>query len=1079
MMNQGENAEAVAPVEANQTTEQPQAQTSYFPPNGAVASWTTQGESHNLRENGAVSSSGYNHDQLPDTSVGNVQDGVNAASTVSVSSSGSTNVAQGYNGYAAYPNTDPYGYNSGGYAAYYNQYQQQPGQYQQQPNQYPQQPNQPNQYPQQPNQPNQYPQPPNQPNQYPQQPNQYQQQPNQPNQYQQQPDQYQQQTSQYQPQTNQYQQQPNQSYPHHVGAYQNTGAPYQPIPSFQNTGSYAGPASYSSTYYNPGDYQTSGSYTSATYGTQTNLWQGGQYAPYSSHQYPSYSQDSNSAYSSSVANAQYQQQYKQWQDYYNQTQTEVSCAPGTENIPVSVASSVTSSAPAGNIEYTTSNNSIPAAYTPSWRPESTSSELAPVQPVAVSESTPDGYWKHGTPAFQNDPSNILQPHAQKPPEVISAYENFQNQQNSTYAQVSTSLYAAPYQVSQGHHASFQTLPPPPEPLDSRKTGKMQIPTNPRIAPNLSTSVSKPNKDNLTTNTFVKPAYISVAMQQPNEKVVSQEEADPTLKPAVFPKSLRGYVERALARCTNDKQKAACQAVMKEVITKATAEGTLYTRDWDIEPLFPIPNTDAVDKYDTEFPALTSATQRKSPTRRAKSRWEPIQEEKVADKTSNMSFGTPKYGTWNNKQFSGGKIENKVGLGTKFSFTDQKIFSRNAARPTKRQRLGEEINTADGGETSSDSDKEQSLTKYYSAAITLADTPEEKRKRENRSKRFDRGHGTRAEKVKLRTKDHGAGNLHARRASALILSKTFDESGSEAVEDIDWDALTVKGTCQEIEKRYLRLTSAPDPATVRPEEVLVKALEMVQSSQKNYLYRCDQLKSIRQDLTVQHIRNELTVKVYETHARMAIEAGDLPEYNQCQSQLKTLYAEGISGCHMEFAAYNLLCVILHSNNNRDLVSAMSRLPHDAKKDIAVKHALAVRSAVISGNYVMFFKLYKMAPNLGTLLMDLYVEKMRYAAVKCISRSYRPTVPVSYISQILGFSSATPTSEAGDEKEVEGVEECMEWLKAHGACLISDGSEETLLDTKTSVSSLYMPEPEDAVSHGDANLAVNDFFTRSSA
>jgi hypothetical protein len=48
--------------------------------------------------------------------------------------------------------------------------------------------------------------------------------------------------------------------------------------------------------------------------------------------------------------------------------------------------------------------------------------------------------------------------------------------------------------------------------------------------------------------------------------------------------------------------------------------------------------------------------------------------------------------------------------------------------------------------------------------------------------------------------------------------------------------------------------------VRPEDVLEKALAMVETSEKNYLYKCDQLKSIRQDLTVQRIQNELTVKV---------------------------------------------------------------------------------------------------------------------------------------------------------------------------------------------------------------------------
>lgn len=53
--------------------------------------------------------------------------------------------------------------------------------------------------------------------------------------------------------------------------------------------------------------------------------------------------------------------------------------------------------------------------------------------------------------------------------------------------------------------------------------------------------------------------------------------------------------------------------------------------------------------DIEFQVPISATKIKSPSRRAKSRWEPISEEKVADRTANMSFGTPKYGAWNSKQ----------------------------------------------------------------------------------------------------------------------------------------------------------------------------------------------------------------------------------------------------------------------------------------------------------------------------------------------------------------------------------------------------------------------------------------------
>lgn len=164
------------------------------------------------------------------------------------------------------------------------------------------------------------------------------------------------------------------------------------------------------------------------------------------------------------------------------------------------------------------------------------------------------------------------------------------------------------------------------------------------------------------------------------------------------------------------------------------------------------------------------------------------------------------------QFSAKKLEkdnNRVNL--KFPSQDQKANDKNGQRPVKRQRLGDVPTGGEGG-ASSDSDPEQNLTAYYTGAITLADTPEERKRRESRSKRFEKSRGNRVANNNFKPKNAGAG-IYARKDTALEVRKNFDDSNSRPVEDIDWDSLTVKGTCQEIEKGYLRLTSAPDPATV--------------------------------------------------------------------------------------------------------------------------------------------------------------------------------------------------------------------------------------------------------------------------
>jgi hypothetical protein len=192
---------------------------------------------------------------------------------------------------------------------------------------------------------------------------------------------------------------------------------------------------------------------------------------------------------------------------------------------------------------------------------------------------------------------------------------------------------------------------------------------------------------------------------------------------------------------------------------------------------------------------------------------------------------------------------------------------------------------------------------------------------------------------------------------------------------------IVGTCEVLEKRYLRLTAPPVPANVRPESVLRQTLDLLKKKWRkegNYSYICDQFKSMRQDLTVQRIRNDFTVSVYEIHARIALEKGDVGEYNQCQTQLKSLYALGLKGNPIEFKAYRILYFI-HTANRTGLNDTLADLTSAEKEEQPIKHALNVRSALALGNYHRFFQLYLDTPNMGAYLMDMFVVRERLAAL----------------------------------------------------------------------------------------------------
>jgi len=216
---------------------------------------------------------------------------------------------------------------------------------------------------------------------------------------------------------------------------------------------------------------------------------------------------------------------------------------------------------------------------------------------------------------------------------------------------------------------------------------------------------------------------------------------------------------------------------------------------------------------------------------------------------------------------------------------------------------------------------------------------------------------------------------------------------------------VVGTCQKLEKNYFRLTAAPNPENVRPLDILRQTLELLKKkwrSEGNYVYICDQFKSLRQDLTVQHIKNDFTTTVYEIHARIALEKGDLGEYNQCQTQLRGLYQLKLGGHPVEFKAYRILYYI-HTCNKTDMNNVLSELTPADKKQEAIKHALDVRSALALGNYHKFFQLYLKVPNMGAYLMDMFVERERLAALARMCKSYKPDVKLRFLTEELGFDT----------------------------------------------------------------------------
>ena len=500
----------------------------------------------------------------------------------------------------------------------------------------------------------------------------------------------------------------------------------------------------------------------------------------------------------------------------------------------------------------------------------------------------------------------------------------------------------------------------------------------------------------------------------------------------WPQDLKDYVNRCYAKCKTNIDKDQVDIVLKGKITQAASSGELWVKDWCKEPL-PSIHSERMNLVPKKIPDQLSQYQN-SPKKglsaamgaRLGARASTLRGRSRSSSSSRSSSRSPSY----QYKKSDSRSPHRRRSSSKSS-SDDNFKPLVKMQKNKKGKLIDRL-----GPTKKQTPKQLKKQKIKDKRAFYtefgASVEENSEVLQQRAARFSSG-----PKLAMTENNVTVFNGNGKKKK-MVFSNAFNNKFIEdPTGDFDWTEFHIVGTCQDIEKSFLRLTKAPEACEVRPVEVLKLSLQNVKTKwveKQDYYYACDQLKSIRQDLTVQGIRDEFTVEVYETHARIALEKGDHEEFNQCQTQLKMLYSE-VGGAHgNEFTAYRLL-YYLFTKNTLDIMTMMKSLSTDERSDDTIAFALKLRSAWSLGNYHKFFRLYQDAPCMTGYLIDWFTQRERKNYLKALLKSYRPNISVSNVTQELAFKT---------------TEECLGFLDPFG--LTFTDVDRTLIDCKTSMAVL---------------------------
>ena len=536
-----------------------------------------------------------------------------------------------------------------------------------------------------------------------------------------------------------------------------------------------------------------------------------------------------------------------------------------------------------------------------------------------------------------------------------------------------------------------------------------------------------------------------------------------------PQSFNDYAHRCLSQCATQTQKNSMKEMIEMTIRKSLQNGDMHTKNWSAEPLISLFKDTTTSTSSSAHTAARSTSSARTNETNGKTF------ASVVSNSLSNNKGQPQPSTSRrNKRMHNVFEQNLPENDSYYGFS-----------PSKSEKGKTEKNSNYFGSSSAvDGDfialSSLSSDRYVKTNNKLAKITK-KTKKSNKKQKTKDGFDATAHKLASRAdRFSGQGGIDAASSNGVhsvykkdidrYMGKTVIGGNSKKLGEEDYEKMTVKGTSQVLEKGFLRLTAPPKSDRVRPLPILERHLTNIKKLRKNirtgkikptqtnwkeYNWFCSQLKAIRQDMTVQRIFNGFAVKVYETHARIALEEGDVNEFNQSQTQLKSLYEQlshktekdapakdNALQNQNEFIAYRVIyhvfltCNKKYEGGSTDLFKIMLSLTAEQTSDPFIAHALKVRIAVADNDYHAYFRLQDICPNHGAYLMDLMLPHIRSIGLKCIMKAYRPSLNVNFILTELGFSFQNKLC----------TEEGVAWLKGC-RCVFSD--DKALILTKDTV------------------------------